>query len=288
MIHMGDTSPRIDTETLTLKVMNTQPEHVPALAALQRVVFPTLDAEELFTEAKYYKHIELFPEGQFVALLERDGEWLPIGATSTYRTNFDFDHIQHTYTEAIADGWLTHHDPHGEWLYGVDVSVHPEYRGLKVGRRLYEARREFVNLVNLRGEIAGALIPGYHQHAQALSAAQYVLRVWQGKLHDPTLSMQLRNDFKIKGILYDHISDPRSVNTATLIVRENTHYQPAAAIAATRLDAHTHKGPHSAHKPPPQPQFGSHHGTHFASAGRQNPPGIKKPSGLSPSAFTGI
>lgn len=205
-------------------VTNTRPEHVPALARLQRIVFPTLEDHELFTEAKYLKHLELFPEGQFVALARTPDGDIPVAATSTYRTHFDFNNHQHTYEEAIAGGWLTNHDPQGEWLYGVDMSVHPDYRGLKIGRKLYEARHDLVRRLNLRGEIAGALIPGYTHHDRNLTVAQYVLRVMQGKLHDPTLSMQLRNGFRIKGILYEHISDERSGNCATLIVRENPFY----------------------------------------------------------------
>ena len=74
--------------------------------------------------------------------------------------------------------------------------------------------------------------------------AQYVLRVKQGKLHDPTLTMQLRNGFRIKGILYDHISDPRSGNCATLIVRESPYYVPPSAGAHMRSSAHGHARTH--------------------------------------------
>jgi hypothetical protein len=38
--------------------------------------------------------------------------------------------------------------------------------------------------------------------------------------------MQLRNNFQVRGILYDHIDDARSHNAATLIVRDNPHYHP--------------------------------------------------------------
>ena len=38
------------------------------MEALQRVVFPTLADEQRFKAAHYLKHIELFPEGQFVGL----------------------------------------------------------------------------------------------------------------------------------------------------------------------------------------------------------------------------
>lgn len=217
-----------DPAHLRVTVVNSHPKYAAALAELQHVVFPTLDESELFSVEKYLKHMELFPEGQFVALAHEGGRETVIGSTSTFRTNFDFAHIQHTYAEAIADGWLTNHDPEGEWLYGADVSVHPSYRGLRVGRRLYEARHRLVRQLNLRGEIAGALMPGYPHHSH-LTVAQYALRVWQGKIHDPTLSVQIRNGFKPKGILYDHISDHRSRNAAALIVRENHHYVPQEA-----------------------------------------------------------
>lgn len=211
---------------LHIDVVNVQAEHIPELVRLQSLSFPTLTPAELLNEAQYRKHLELFPEGQFVALARVKDRLIPVGSTSTFRINFDFDHIQHTFLDAVANGWLTNHDPQGEWLYGADMNVNPEYRGMRIGRRLYEARLALARRLNLRGEIAGALIPGYRRYANRLSVAQYVLRVHQTRLHDPTLSMQLRNGFQVKGILYDHISDPRSNNCATLIVRENPYYHP--------------------------------------------------------------
>jgi GNAT superfamily N-acetyltransferase len=223
MIPVRITQKRVN---LRIYVVNLQPEHIPELARLQRLSFPTLTDEERLNEARYYKHLELFPEGQFVALAYMNGESIPIGSTSTFRTNFDFDHIQHTFLEAVAHGWLTNHDPNGQWLYGADMNVHPGYRGMRVGGRLYDARQQLVRRLNLRGEIAGALMPGYQRHAETLSIAQYVLHVHQARLHDPTLSMQLRNGFRVQGILYDHIADPRSHNAASLIVRDNPYYHP--------------------------------------------------------------
>jgi GNAT superfamily N-acetyltransferase len=217
----------ITQEKTSILIANTQPEHIASLAAMQRVVFPTLNDNELYTEAKYRKHIELFPEGQFVALVYTHGEYRAVGSTTTFRTHFDFDHPQHTYLNAVAGGWLTNHDPEGEWLYGADMSVHPDFRGYGIGKRLYEARRKLVRRLNLRGEIAGAMLPGYHHYCHRLTVPQYVLRVTQGKLIDPTLSMQLKMGFDVRGILYNHLSDPRSRNTASLIVRENASYKRA-------------------------------------------------------------
>jgi len=219
-------------EPVSVSITHTRPEHVRALEKLQHLVFPTLQPEELFSAEKYLKHLELFPEGQFIALAHVDHHDIVVGATTTFRTHFDFDDIEHTYVEAIAGGWLTNHDPAGDWLYGVDVSVHPQFRGMKIARKLYNARHDVARRLNLRGEIAGALLPGYELHSEHLSIAQYALRVKQGRIYDPTLSVQIRNGFTVRGILYNHISDPRSENAAALIVRENPHYKPQVTTTA--------------------------------------------------------
>jgi GNAT superfamily N-acetyltransferase len=211
----------------TIEVVNTRPEHLQALEDNQRIIYPTLTDDELFTAEKYLSHLALFRQGQFVALAHFEGQTRVAGCSSTFRTFFDIDNdITLTYEQVIDGGWLSNHNPDGEWLYGADMCVHPDFRGMGVGRRLYEARRALVRRQNLRGEIAGGMLPGYHRYQKGLTVAQYVLRVTQGKLSDPTLSMQLKMGFRVRGLLYDHITDPRSQNTAALIIRENPEHRP--------------------------------------------------------------
>lgn len=210
-------------ETLRVEITNTRPEHCKPLAMLQRVIFPTLTEEELLTEAMYLKHLDIFPDGQFAAVANVSGKPLVVGSTSTFRTNFNFDDIQHTFLQAIAGGWLTNHLPDGEWLYGADMGVHPNYRGMKIGSRFYEARRELVKRLKLRGEIAGGMLPGYREYRQRLSIEDYVRKVTSGDLKDPTLSFQLKNGFKVRGILYHHYESETDPHAA-LIVRENPDY----------------------------------------------------------------
>src|SRR4029450_6911995 len=88
-----------------LVVIQTRPEHARQLEELQRVCFPTLDPAERFKAAHYRKHVELFPDGQFVAL-EADRV---VGGTTTLRLAFDFDHVDHTFADIIQAGWLTSH-----------------------------------------------------------------------------------------------------------------------------------------------------------------------------------
>lgn len=212
-----------------ITVVPTTREYARRLAEMQPLIFPTLTPEELLREAHYLKHIELFPEGQFTALARVNGRWLAVGSTSTFLTTWEFVQKPHTFLEAIDGGWLTKHDPNGDWMYGADVSVHPDFRGLGVGSKLYEARAAAVRRLNLRGEVAGGMMPGYHRYRGQMSIERYVEKVSSGELHDPTLSMQIKNGFVVKGILYNHITDPRADDCAALIVRENPHYNRAEA-----------------------------------------------------------
>jgi GNAT superfamily N-acetyltransferase len=210
-------------ETLGVEITNSRPEHCKALAKLQRVIFPMLSDDELYTEAMYRKHLNVFPEGQFVALVNDSGRPKVVGATSTFRTNFNFDDIQHTFLQAVAGGWLTNHLADGEWLYGADMGLHPRYRGMKVGSRLYAARQELVKQLKLRGEVAGGMLPGYHAYRKRMHIEDYVRKVVSGDLKDPTLSFQLKNGFKVRGILYHHYESDTDPHAA-LIVRENPDY----------------------------------------------------------------
>lgn len=218
-----------------VQIMNTRPGHVKEMAAMQRVVFPTLTEDELYTEHKFLKHLELFPEGQFVGVITVDDKPIIAGSTSTFRTDFDFHHTQHSYLEAVAHGWLTKHDPKGEWLYGADMSVHPHHRGRKIGSGLYKARRELVRRLNLRGEVAGGMLPSYDNYRHQMTIEEYVEALKTGKATCPTTTMQIKNDFTLRGLLYNHITDPRSDNHAVLLVRENPDYRKQTFPTASKV-----------------------------------------------------
>lgn len=210
----------------TIEIIQTSVEHADALAELQQIIFPLLAPDEWFTAAMYRAHVAVFPDGQLCALAHTDDGIVVAGATTTFRTNLSFEGDVPYYFEVIGEGYLTTHEPDGEWLYGVDVGVHPIYRRLGIGSRLYDARRGLVRRLNLRGELVAGLLPGYESHQHQMSVDDYVERVVAGELVDPTLTMQLRNGFRVRRLLKGYIHDARSNDTATLIVRENPDYRP--------------------------------------------------------------
>ncbi|MEO0531396.1 MAG: GNAT family N-acetyltransferase [Planctomycetota bacterium] len=201
---------------------STCAEHFEKLAELQRVVFPTLAAEELFTAEQYAKHVELFADGQLVAV---DGERV-VGMTSTIRYDFDFDHPDHTFAEVSQDGWLTSHEPAGEWLYGMDIGVDPAYRGRGIARALYAARQDVTNRLGLRGQVTVGLMNGYGEVATELSPEAYYDELVAGSRHDPTVSAQRKIGFAPRGLVRGYVNDPRCGNCGVLLVLPADHPVP--------------------------------------------------------------
>lgn len=204
-------------ERVPLELVTLKPEHAAGLEQLQIDSFPTLAPHERMRKEHFLSHARLFPEGNFVVL---DGDRV-VGLGSGFLTDFDFEHTGHTFWEWISEGFYTRHDPEGLWYYGGDISVHPDYRGHGLGRRLYEARKGLVRRLGRRGIVAGGMLPGYAEHKGSLSVHEYVQKVVAGELTDPTLSFQLRNGFAVRGLLENYLDDAASEGWATLIVWEN-------------------------------------------------------------------
>jgi len=197
-----------------LVVASTAPEHAEQLERLQEIVFPTLAPEERFKAPHYRKHVEIFSDGQFV-VLDRDRV---VGMTSTIRMKFDFDHPGHTFGDVIQGGWLTSHDPEGDWLYGADLGTHPEYRKRGIARALYAARHEVVRRLGLRGQVTAGMPSGYGARKGEMSAQAYYEGLKSGAIRDPTLSAQMRVGFELCGLIPNYLNDPVCDNYGVCIV----------------------------------------------------------------------
>jgi 4-aminobutyrate aminotransferase/(S)-3-amino-2-methylpropionate transaminase len=200
-----------------LVILHARPEFAAQLEELQRTSFPTLADEERFKSRHYLKHMELFDDGQFAVL---DGDRV-VGATATLRLDFDFEHVNHTFADIIQGGWLTSHQPQGAWLYGADISVHPEYRGRGLATALYAARQEVVWRLGLSGQVTAGMIPGFGDVKHRMTAAEYYEKVLSGEIRDSTLSMQINAGFEPRGLLANYLNDPVCDNYSVLLVLES-------------------------------------------------------------------
>ena len=204
------------------RVTRSTPEMADRLAQIQRTCFPYLSEEELITAEQYSAHMKVFPEGQ-LAVIGPDG--IPVASSTDFRCHMDFNNYQHKFIEATGYNWLTTHKPDGEWLYGVDIGVLPDYRGYGLGRMLYDSRKQVIRDLNLRGHVAGGLLKGYGAIKHEMSAQEYLDRVTSGDIFDPTLSIQMKCGFNIVGLIDEYLEDSSCDNKAALIVWRNPDYK---------------------------------------------------------------
>ena len=194
-----------------LVIQNTQAEHADALEALQRVVFPTLSDEERMAARHYRHHIGLFPEGQFVVL----DEGQPVGMSSTIRYHLALE--DHTFLDISDQLWLNTHEPAGDWLYGMDVGVHPDYRGRGLARDIYRARQATCRQLGLKGQITVGMPNGYLNYAAEMSLDAYYQALLDGRLQDPTVSVQQKIGFELVRLIHGYLDDPQCGNGGVLM-----------------------------------------------------------------------
>lgn len=174
-----------------------------------------------FKRKQFESQIRIFPEGQFC--IEYEGKI--VGSCSSMIVNFDEFGENHSFSEISDNGYIRNHNPNGKNLYGTEVVVDPNYRGMRIGRRLYEGRRELCKKYDLESIIFGGRIPNFHKYADELSVEDYVEKVKSGELYDPVLTFQLRNGFEVIGIMADYLMlDAESLRYATLMEWKNPDY----------------------------------------------------------------
>jgi GNAT superfamily N-acetyltransferase len=201
-------------------IMNTQPEHAIALEELQKIVFPTLNPASLMRSNHYLNHIRIFPEGQFVAL-HNDRV---IGMTTSIRYHLTLGE-SHTFDEILDGGFLNTHEPNGEWLYGMDIGTHPDFRGKGIATYLYDARQATVYKLGLKGQYTYGMLSGYGALQKKLSAEEYYQKVVRHELKDPTVSRQMKNGFKPHGLVAGYVDDPVCAGYCAFLIRENELYK---------------------------------------------------------------
>lgn len=173
------------------------------------------------------QQLERFPEGQFVAHFHTPNEpSLVVGMASTMRTSRTPNDPPEAWLTAIGSLGIANHEPNGEWLYGVEMTVRPEYRRMGIGTRLYEARFDLVRRLNLRGWYAGGVLMGYHRYHNMLSPLEYAEAVIRREVIDPTVTMQMNRGFEAITPIPDYLPETRAGNMAVLIVWHNPDYDP--------------------------------------------------------------
>ncbi len=187
---------------------------------------------QVWSKSSIEKLLKIFPEGQLCIAVDEK----VVACALSIIVNYDEYGDKHTYKLITGNYSFSTHDDNGDTLYGIEIFVHPEFRGLRLGRRLYEYRKEICENLNLKSIIAGGRIPGYHEYAETLTPRQYIDKVKAKEIYDQTLSFQISNDFHVRKVLRNYLpGDHESKEFATLIEWNNIYYQGINASARSAM-----------------------------------------------------
>lgn len=174
--------------------------------------------------------VNKFPEGQI--LLTVNGK-IAGCALSILIDSSNFEE-QHTYKEITGDFTFNTHVPNGDTMYGIDVFIKPAFRGLRLGRRLYDYRKELCEKLNLKGIVFGGRIPNYHKYADVLNPKEYLEKVKSKDIHDPVVDFQLSNDFHPTRVLKGYLEGDTASNEYAILMRwDNIYYEKPNTKANT-------------------------------------------------------
>ena len=144
-----------------LIVRRVRRSDIEALAELSRRVYAPVEG---YSRRMLRAQLNNFPDGQFVA--EYDEKI--VGHCATFMISEKAALAPHTWAEITGQGLAARHNESGDVLYGMEVSVDPNYRRLRIGQRLYDARKQLCQSLDLKGIVFGGRMPGLYRRMKSL------------------------------------------------------------------------------------------------------------------------
>ena len=189
-----------------------------AIVEMQQRCFPGMKP---WSREQIESQLEIFPKGQIC--IEIDGKLA--ASSSSLILSYDPSLEWHNWQKVSDEGMIRNHNPKGDTLYGIEIMVDPEFRGLKLSRRLYDARKQICRERNLNRIIVAGRIPGFHKVSNEMSAREYIESVMEKKVFDPVLTAQMSNGFAVQGLIADYLpSDTDSCGYATFLEWKNLDF----------------------------------------------------------------
>lgn len=188
------------------------------ITGIQQACFPGMKP---WSEKQFDNMLSIFPEGQVCI---QYGKRIIASSCSLIINSEDYTETS-SWNELTDNGNITNHDRYGDTLYGMEIMVDPAYRGMKLSRRLYDARKELARKFNLKRILVGGRLPNYHNYCDKMSVNDFVEKVMNKNLYDAVLTAQLSNGFSLKRVLPDYLpNDKESCGYATLLEWTNYNY----------------------------------------------------------------
>ena len=201
-----------------IKLRLLKPEDYKQIVEMQLKCFPGMKP---WSEKQFNNLITYFNDGQIGI---QYGKKI-IASSCSLIINFDDYSETSSWNELTDNGNISNHNKYGDTLYGMEMMVDPEFRGMKLSRRLYDSRKETARKHNIKRIIIGGRVPNYSKHSKKITIDQYVSKVIDKVIYDPVLTAQLSNGFVLRRILPNYLpKDAESGGYATLLEWTNFSY----------------------------------------------------------------
>lgn len=190
----SETKPKLFVRPALLK-------DVRAIQALCKRAYPDM---ETYAQAQLRGQIQMFPEGQFVAIYQDE----LVGYAATFLIDEKTALAPHDWNTITGNGFASRHDDEGDMLYGFEVMVDPKHRGLRIGQRLYNERKRLAVDLKLKGIVFAGRMPGYAKAKRrklVSTPEEYLEMAMEQGLRDPVISFQMRNGFEPLRVLKDYL-----------------------------------------------------------------------------------
>ncbi len=214
-----------------LTIRTASLKDIKGIINLVEKAYPTM---ETYKTSEVRGQISNFPEGQFV--VESEGEIVGYAASFIIKEKRAL--TPYSWMEITGGGYGSQHNPNGDWLYGTDVCVDPTRRRLRIGERLYDARKALCESYELKGIMFGGRMPGWGKRKKKFpDQMEYIAAVRDKKVIDSVVNFQLRQGFEPVQIIPNYLpEDPASGGNAVLMrwynpympeTRETVHSETA-------------------------------------------------------------
>lgn len=199
-------------------IRNYTPDDFDQLIEIQSECFPPPFPPELWwNKEQLMNHVTIFQDGALCC--EIAGKL--VGSLTGLCVDFDPNDQNHSWEEITDHGYIRSHNPNGNTLYIVDISVRPKYRKLGLGKLMMQAMYHIVIERGYTRLLGGGRMPGYHKVADKMTPDQYLAAVINGEVSDPVISFLLRCGRVPIGIAKNYLDDEESCNYAALMEWNN-------------------------------------------------------------------
>lgn len=220
------------TVATPMRLATYQPEDYSQFSSLMQLCYKNSGGESA-SEEEMNLLSSLYPAGQIVAW---DGDIL-VGATISRIVPYDDFSKPHRQADVLD---LTRYQADariGNALYGMDIFVNPQYRGI-TGHRIYKKLMQAFTDSNFTHFVGVSILSGYHRYADSLDLETYVEKVMAKAIKDEAFSFHLSvlKSVTVFGVMHDfNPQDAASVGCGVAIGYTNPHYNPALPVCPERM-----------------------------------------------------